>query len=108
RAPVREPGPNARRPLGNGFALAGNPLLGAAQAGVLHPATWLGLWLPVPLSFTFSCAFTLSLALLSASLLFSAFGLPAAAARRAAVGWGFSTYVLFWLGWSVGPSTATF
>ncbi len=23
-------------------------------------------------------------------------------------GWGFSTFVLFWLGWSVGPSTATF
>ncbi len=25
-----------------------------------------------------------------------------------AVGWGFSTYVLFWVGWSVGPATATF
>jgi hypothetical protein len=108
RAAVREAAANGRLPLWNRFVLAGNPLLGAAQAGILHPATWLGLWLPVPVSFTFSCAFTLFLALLSAFLFFSDFRVPAAAALAGAVGWGFSTYVLFWLGWSVGPSTATF
>ena len=88
--------------------LGGNPLLGTAQAGVFHPATWLGLWLPVSLSFTFSCAFTLFLALLSAWLFFADFRLRASGALAGAVAWGFSTYVLFWLGWSVGPSTATF
>ena len=108
RAALREAVANGRLPLWNRFVLGGNPLLGTAQAGALHPATWLGLWLPVPLSFTFSCAFTLFLALLSAYLFFSDFRLPAPAALVGAVGWGFSTYILFWLGWSVGPSTATF
>ena len=108
RAALREAAVNGRLPLWNRFVLAGNPLLGTAQAGALHPATWLGLWLPVPLSFTFSCAFTLFLALLSAFLFFSDFRLTAPAALVGSVGWGFSTYVLFWLGWSVGPSTATF
>src|SRR5262245_59268597 len=108
RAAVREAVANGRLPLWNRFVLAGTPLLGTAQAGVLHPATWLGLWLPVPLSFTFSCTFTLFLALLSAFLFFSDFRLRTPAALAGAVGWGFSTFVLFWLGWSVGPSTATF
>ncbi len=107
RAAVREAAANGRAPLWNRFVLGGNPLLGTAQAGVLHPATWLGLWLPLPLSFTFSCAFTLLLALLSAFLFFSDFRLGVAAALAGAIGWGFSTYVLFWLGWSVGPSTVT-
>ncbi len=108
RAAVREAAANGRFPFWNRFVLAGNPLLGTAQAGVLHPATWVGLWLPVPLSFTFSCAFTLFLALLSAFLFFSDFRVGGRAALAGAVGWGFSTYVLFWVGWSVGPSTATF
>ena len=107
RAAVREAAANGRLPLWNRFVLAGNPLLGTAQAGVMHPATWLGLWLPVPLSFTFSCAFTLLLALLSAFLFFDDFRLPVPAALAGAMGWAFSTYMLFWLGWSVGPSTAT-
>ena len=108
RAAVREAAANGRLPLWNRFVLAGTPLLGAAQAGILHPATWLGLWLPVPLSFTFSCAFTLFLALLAGFLFFADFRLPHSAALVGAAGWGFSTFVLFWLGWSVGPSTATF
>jgi hypothetical protein len=107
RAAVRESVANGRLPLWNRFVLAGNPLLGAAQAGILHPATWLALWLPVPLSFTFSCAFTLFLALLTAFLFFADLRLPSPAALVGAIGWGFSTYMLFWLGWSVGPSTAT-
>jgi len=107
RAAVREAVANGRVPFWNRFVLAGSPLLATAQAGVFHPATWLGLWLPVPLSFTFSCAFTLFLALLSAFLFFSDFRLGPRAAMAGAVGWGFSTYVVFWVGWSVGPSTAT-
>ncbi len=108
RAAVRESLANGRLPLWNRFALCGGPLLGTAQAGVLHPATWLGIALPLPLSWTFSCTFTLFLALLSAFLFFRDLGLGARAALAGAVGWGFSTYLVFWLGWSVGPSTATF
>ena len=107
RAAVREAAVNGRLPLWNRFVLAGNPLLGTAQAGILHPSTWLGLWLPVPLSWTFSCTFTLFLALLSAFLFFHDSELSERAALVGAAGWGFSTYVVFWDGWSVGPSTAT-
>ncbi len=108
RAAVREAAVNGRLPLWNRFVLAGNPLLGTGQAGVLHPATWLGLWLPVPLSWTFSCTFILFLALLAAFLFFHDFGLGLPAALVGAAGWGFSTYVVFWDGWSVGPATASF
>ncbi|HEX4441196.1 MAG TPA: hypothetical protein VH854_14055, partial [Thermoanaerobaculia bacterium] len=129
RAAVREALVNGRAPLWNRFVLCGTPLLGAAQAGVLHPSTWLGIWLPLPLSWTFSCAFTLFLGFLTAYLFFADFGvgaappspsgsrplaaaerearLPAAAALVGAAAWGLSTYVVFWNGWSVGPSTAT-
>ena len=108
RAAVRESLAHGRLPLWNRFVLAGGPLLGTAQAGVLHPSTWLGVWLPVPLSWTFSCTFTLFLGLLAGFLFFRDFGLGTRAALVGAVGWGFSTYMVFWNGWSVGPSTATF
>jgi len=108
RAAVRDAAVNGRAPLWNRFVLGGTPLLGAAQAGVFHPSTWLGLWLPLPLSWTFSCTFTLFLALLAAYAFFRDFALSERAALVGAVGWGFSTYLVFWDGWSVGPSTATF
>jgi hypothetical protein len=108
RAAVREALVNGRLPLWNRFVLAGNPLLPAAQAGVFHPSTWLGIFLPLPLSWTFSCGFTIFLALLSAYLFFREFCRSDLAALVGAVGWGFSTYVLFWDGWAVGPSVAEF
>jgi hypothetical protein len=108
RAAVKEAVANGRTPLWNRFVLAGSPLLPAAQAGILHPATWLGLALPVPLSWTFSCTFTLFLALVCAFLFFRDLELTVVASLTGAVAWGFSTYVLFWVGWSVGPSTASF
>jgi len=108
RAAVREAFANGRLPFWNRFVLGGSPLLSASQSGIFHPSTWLGLWLPLPLSWTFSCTFTLFLALLSAFLFFRDFGLDATPAMIGAIGWGFSTYVVFWNGWSIGPSTATF
>ena len=108
RAAVREALANGRFPLWNRFVLAGNPLLGAAQAGIFHPSTWLAIFLPLPLSWTFSCTFTIFLALLSCFLFFFDFRMRPLPALVGAVGWGFSTYVLFWDGWSVGPSIAAF
>ncbi len=108
RAAVREAAANGRVPLWNRFVLGGTPLLGAAQAGVFHPSTALGLWLPLALSWTFSCTFTLFLALLAAFVFFRDHDLGEPAALVGAAAWGFSTYLLFWNGWSVGPSTATF
>ncbi len=108
RAAVREAVANGRAPLWNRYVLGGTPLLGAAQAGVFHPSTALGLWLPLALSWTFSCTFTLFLALLSAFVFFRDHDLGEPAALVGAAAWGFSTYLLFWNGWSVGPSTAAF
>ncbi|HEY6066775.1 MAG TPA: YfhO family protein [Thermoanaerobaculia bacterium] len=106
RAAVREAFVNGRLPLWNRYVLAGNPLLGTAQAGVFHPSTWLGVFLPLALSWTFSCAFTIFLALLSAYVFFREFCRSDLAAVVGAAAWGFSTYVLFFDGWAVGPSIA--
>ena len=108
RAAVREALAGGRFPFWNRFVLAGNPLLATAQAGIFHPATWAGIFLPLPLSWTFSCAFTLFLGLLSGYLYFRDLELSSTAALAGATAWGFSTYLVFWNGWSVGPSTATF
>ncbi|HYK42689.1 MAG TPA: hypothetical protein VE007_09885 [Thermoanaerobaculia bacterium] len=108
RAAVRESVSNGRFPFWNRFVLGGNPLLAAAQAGVFHPATWLGILLPLPLSWTFSCAFTLFLGLLAGYLFFRDLALTEPPALLGAAGWGLSTYLVFWNGWSVGPATAAF
>ena len=108
RAAVRDSIANGRAPLWNRFILAGNPLLGSAGAAVFHPATWLAIFLPVPLSWTFTCAFTLFLALLCAWAFFRELDLDPLPALVGAVGWAFSTYMVFFLGWSVGLSTASF
>jgi Bacterial membrane protein YfhO len=108
RAAVREAVVNGRLPLWNRFVLAGSPLLGTGQAAVLHPATWLGIFLPLALSWTFSCAFTIFLALVAGYLFFRELSRFEIAALVGAAGWGFSTYVLFFDGWAVGPSIATF
>lgn len=107
RAAVRESVVNGRFPFWNRFVLCGTPLLATAQAGIFHPSTWAGILLPLPLSWTFSCTFTLFLALLCAFVWLRDFGLSKWAAAVGATGWGFSTYIVFWNGWSVGPATAS-
>ncbi len=108
RAAVREALVNGRLPFWNRFVLGGNPLMGTAQAAAFHPSTWLGIFLPLALSWTFSCAFTIFLALLGAYVFFREICRTNLAALVGAVGWGFSTFVLFWDGWAVGPSIAAF
>jgi hypothetical protein len=107
RAAVRESLVNGRLPFWNRFVLCGTPLLAAAQAGIFHPSTWAGILLPVALSWTFSCTFTLFLALLCSYVWLSDFGLSGWASMVGATAWGFSTYIVFWNGWSVGPATAS-
>lgn len=108
RAAVRDSIANGRAPLWNRYILAGNPLVGSGGAAVFHPATWLAMFLPVPFSWTFTCAFTLFLALLCGWLFFRELDLDPPPALVGAVGWAFSTYMVFFLGWSVGLSTASF
>ncbi|HKD10911.1 MAG TPA: hypothetical protein VKE50_02505, partial [Thermoanaerobaculia bacterium] len=106
RAAVREAFANGRFPFWNRFVLGGTPLLATAQAAIFHPSTWIGIFLPVPLSWTFSCTFTLFLALLAAFLFFRDFDLSEIASLAGSIGWAFSTFVVFWDGWSVGTSIA--
>ena len=108
RAAVRELIANGRAPLWNRFILSGNPLLGSAGAAVFHPSTWLAIFLPVPLSWTFTCTLTLFLALLCGWAFFRELELDPIPALVGAVGWAFSSYMVFFLGWSVGLSTASF
>lgn len=107
RAAVFEAARAGRVPLWNRTLLAGNPLLGSAQAGVFHPSTWLSLPLPLALSVTFSASFTIFLSLLCAFLFFADFDLPDGAAVIGAVGWGFATILLFWNGYAEGRTLAT-
>ena len=108
RAAVQESVSRGRLPLWNRFLLAGNPLLGAGQAAVFHPSTWLGLFLPLPLSQTFSATFTIFLSLLCAALYFRDFFPAWPPALAGSVGWGFSTSLLFWNGYAEGLSLAAF
>lgn len=108
RSAVRESLVNGRIPFWNRFVLAGSPMFPAAGDAFLHPGTWLGILLPVELSFLFSCTFTLFLALLCAFLFFRDHDLSTAPALVGAVAWGFSTCLLFWDGFAIGPTIATF
>ena len=108
RSAVRESLVNGRIPFWNRFVLAGSPLFPAAGDAFLHPGTWLGIFLPVELSFLFSCTFTLFLALLCAFLFFRDHELSPVPALLGAVAWGFSTCLLFWDGFAIGPTISTF
>jgi hypothetical protein len=108
RSAVREALSNGRFPFWNRFVLGGSPLFPAAGDGFLHPGIWMGIFLPVALSFLFSCSFFLFLALLSAYLFFRDHGLRSDPALLGAVAWGFSTCLLFWLGFAIGPTIASF
>ncbi|HSP93543.1 MAG TPA: YfhO family protein [Thermoanaerobaculia bacterium] len=108
RSTVRESLVNGRIPFWNRFVLAGSPIFPAAGDSFLHPAAWLGIFLPVEPSFLFSCAFTLFLALLCGFLFFRDHDLSPAPALVGAVAWGFSTCLLFWNGFAIGPTIATF
>jgi hypothetical protein len=108
RSAVRESLANGRIPFWNRFVLAGNPLFPGAGDAFLHPGTWLGIFLPVALSFLFSCTFTLFLALVCAFLFFRDHELSPVPALLGAVAWGFSTCLLFWDGFAIGPTISTF
>ncbi len=108
RSAVREAFTNGRIPFWNRFDLAGAPLFPGAGDSFLHPGTWLGIFLPLELSFLFSCTFTIFLALACAFLFFRDHELSPTPALVGAVAWGFSTYVLFWDGFAIGPAVSVF
>ena len=108
RKAVREAIKHGRLPLWNRFSMAGEPLLAFQQPAALHPATWLGMALPLANAWTYEMAFRLLLAMLSAYLYFREIECGEAASLLAAAGWALSDHLIFWLGYSVTASVAAF
>ncbi len=105
---VREAARHGRLPLWNRFVLGGEPLLAVQQAAVLHPFTWVGFLLPLAQAWTFQMSARLLLALLSAYLFFRDLKCREAASLLGALGWAFSDFMAFWLGYSVGNALGPF
>ena len=105
---VRDALVHGRLPLWNPFLLAGEPLLAAQQGAVLHPATWIGLLLPLKQAWTLQMSLRLLVALLAAYLLARDLGCGETASLVAAVAWGFSDFVVFWLGYPVTNAVGPF
>ena len=101
---VRESVADGRLPLWNRFVLAGEPLLAVQQHAALHPGTWFALLLPAPQAWTFLMTLRLFLALLAAYLFLRDAGCGETPAALGAAAWGFSDFLVFWLGY---PVTAT-
>jgi hypothetical protein len=104
---VRESVTEGRLPVWNRFVLAGEPLLAVQQPAAAHPGTWLGLLLPPAQGWTFQMSLRLLVALASAYLFLRDLGCGEAPALLGAAGWGFSDFLVFYLGYplagSVGP-----
>jgi Bacterial membrane protein YfhO len=108
RKAAREALENGRLPLWNRFQLAGEPLLAVQQPALLHPATWIGLLLPLAQAWTFEMAFRFLLALLCAYLFFRELGCGEVASSLGAVAWAFCDFLVFWLGYPLTPAAAPF
>ncbi|HEX4441756.1 MAG TPA: hypothetical protein VH854_16905, partial [Thermoanaerobaculia bacterium] len=107
-AAVRDALTHGRWPLWNRFVLAGEPLLAVQQSAALHPATWLGLLLPLPQAWTLQMSLRLLVALLAAYLLVRELGAGEIASLAGAAAWAFSDFIVFWLGFSVANAIGPF
>jgi hypothetical protein len=108
RKAVRESLLAGRLPLWNPHVLAGEPLLAVQQPAVLYPGTWIGLLLPLPQAWTFDVTLRIFLALLCAFLFFREIGAGEPEALLGACAWAFSDFLLFFVGYPVGPSVGPF
>src|SRR5262249_23662886 len=95
-------------PTWNPFVLAGEPLLAEQQPAVLHPATWLGLLLPLPQAWTYDVALRLLLALLCGYLFFAEVSADEGAALVGALAWAFADFFVFLLGYPMSAAIAPF
>ena len=106
RQAVREAFENGRLPLLNRFVLAGDPLLAAQEPAAFHPFTAIGLLLPMAQAWTLEMALRLFLALLCAYLFFSELGCGELPSTLGALGWAFSAFLVFYVGYPLSPATA--
>ena len=108
RAAVRESLATGHFPLWNRHVLSGQPLLGVAQPALFHPATWIGFLLPLPEAWNFDLSLRLLLALGCAWVFFRGIGAEEIPALLGAFAWGFSDFLLFYVGYPITPSLAPF
>jgi hypothetical protein len=108
RKAVRESLLSGRAPLWNPHVLAGEPLLAVQQPAVLYPGTWIGLLLPLPQAWNFDVTLRIFLALLYAFLFFRGIGAGEPEALLGACAWAFSDFLIFFVGYPIGPSVSTF
>lgn len=95
-------------PLWNPHVLAGEPLLAVQQPAVFHPGTWIGFLLPLAQAWTFEMSLRIFLALLCGYVFLRELGCRSVAALVGAVGWAFSNYLVFFLGYPLSPAAAPF
>ena len=105
---VRESVRTGHAPLWNRFVLTGEPLLAVQQSAALHPFTVMGFLLPLGQAWTFQMTARLLLAIVCAYLLFRDMGCRDTAALLGALGWGFSDFLVFWVGYPVGNAIGPF
>jgi hypothetical protein len=108
RQAVRESLAQGRFPVWNRFVLSGEPLLGVAQPAIFHPATWMGLVLPLPQAWNFEISLRLLIALGSAYLFFRGLAAGQVPALLGAVAWAFADFLIFFVGYPVASSVAPF
>src|SRR4051812_4746553 len=104
RQAVREAISHGRIPLWNPHVLAGEPLLAVAQPAVLHPATWIGMLLPLPQAWTFDMTLRFFIAATCAYLFFRGTGSTELASLLGSVAWAFSDFLVFYAGYPLNPS----
>ena len=98
RSAVRRALLERRLPLWNPDVLAGEPLLAVQQPAALYPGTWIGLLLPLPQAWTFDMTLRLLIALLCAYLFLRDLWCCELASLLGALGWAFSSWMIFSLG----------
>jgi hypothetical protein len=92
-------------PLWNPFNFAGDILAASAQPTPYEPMTLLSLLLPAANSLTFLAAMTFFLAALCMFVFLRDLECSEVASLIGAAGWAFSSFLVIWLGWVIGPST---
>jgi hypothetical protein len=108
RQAVRASVAQGRFPLWNRYVLSGEPLLAVAQPAIFHPATWVGLPLPLPEAWNADLSLRLLIALASGYLFFAGTGAAEAPAILGSFAWAFSDFLFFYLGYPMSPSVAPF
>jgi Bacterial membrane protein YfhO len=108
RQAVRASLARGRLPLWNRYVLSGEPLLGVGQPAVFHPATGIGLALPLPEGWNVDLSLRLLIALASAYVFFAGTGAAEGPALLGAFAWAFSDFLFFYVGYPMSSSVGPF